>query len=399
MNITVFGILWIVLIVLAFKSKNIIYMINITLFSMLFQCCNVFEVGDIGVGPQIITSFSLIVKFKSFKSNITEKQYYYPIYIYFLLIIYILIQSILVGQFNSTFLKTLQLLVYLYCAYTLTKVSLYIDENNFIRLLIGIVWFLSIFSIVQYFATIGLIPRKILEPFFFNEIGDNVYFHHPERYQRLLGTFLEPSFCAPVIAGMIIFVVNFRNSIKYSKILLVLLFMELLLTRSSTGFLSFFIGIIIYFIFINKKIKVSYVFILIVVIVLFYNYFKNGILNEVIFDKMNSNSGKYRMLQDESALELFFENKFWGIGLSQIRSSSMIFTLLAGLGILGLFIYICFFLSILFQIMLNKNEFRLLSLLFVFILCISQFISVPDLQWCGFWLAMYIYALSPSNYN
>ena len=62
MSVTVFGIIWLSLMIYAFFRLKIKHFIFLTLFSMLFQCNNIFIIGTQGVGPQLVTSFCFIIK-------------------------------------------------------------------------------------------------------------------------------------------------------------------------------------------------------------------------------------------------------------------------------------------------------------------------------------------------
>lgn len=62
MSITLFGILWLFLLLVLFLKRNDEYVLFITLIGMLLQSDDVFTLGpESGMGPQVITSIFFIL--------------------------------------------------------------------------------------------------------------------------------------------------------------------------------------------------------------------------------------------------------------------------------------------------------------------------------------------------
>ena len=53
---TIFGLLWMILIVISMLMPNLNAMMFLTLLSSTIQCSNVIVMGGSGIGPQVITS-------------------------------------------------------------------------------------------------------------------------------------------------------------------------------------------------------------------------------------------------------------------------------------------------------------------------------------------------------
>lgn len=399
MTITLSGIIWICLFVFSFFKKDIKPIISITLISMIFQCTNIIEIHNQGIGPQLLASVIFIIRsFFIKKQFLTKQEYPYLTFTIFIFIIYILFNSLYHGILSNSIISIIQILIYLLCAIRLNKCKNLIDEQFFLNQILFIIKFLLIFSLIQYLSTKGIISRNILTPLFFNDMGENVYFHHPEKYQRLLGTFLEPSFCAPILVGSFFFIFNIQKKINNAQILLVLIFIELILTKSSTGFGTFFLLSIIYMFIWNNKKKYKYIILTFLIGIIFYHLTKDNLLHDVIFNKMESDSGKFRGQQDFYAISLFLESPSMGIGYGNSRASSLVTTLLSELGLIGILFYTITIFMIIHPLVKKSTytPIEISSRLFIIAIIISQLIAIPDLQYCVYWLGMYIIALSKS---
>lgn len=63
---TLFTLIWGACMLYGFTRKNMNAMVAMTLLFMTFQCANVISFGGFSVGPQILTSMCLIVRFLIF---------------------------------------------------------------------------------------------------------------------------------------------------------------------------------------------------------------------------------------------------------------------------------------------------------------------------------------------
>lgn len=398
MSITLFGIFWISVILVCLKKAKIKYFIFFTLLSMIFQCDNVIVIAGIGVGPQLITSTVFILFSFLMKPMRHERLHFRTAFFFFSsFLLYISLNSFFREILGNNILNILQIAIYLLCALRLYDCRKGISEIEYYKYVTCVIKFVACFAPIQLLATYDVIPRDLLTPFFFNDLGEAVYFHYPERYRRLLATFLEPSFCSPFLVGSIFFIYHLRDKIKQSTILLIILFIELLLTTSSTGYGTFAIMLLLYYwAFANKKTYKSYLLLLLLFAIVYFSL-DSSLIQEVIVNKSESDSGKFRNMQNLNALYAFWENKQFGIGFGKMRSSSLAYTMLAELGIWGVVLFLCFCIPILWSIIgkgrYNRKE--IASCLFVLSVILSQLIAVPDLQFCVFWFGIYLLALSP----
>lgn len=398
MSITFFGFVWLFLLCIYFLGKSSNGLLFMTLLSTIFQCNNVIEIGELGIGAHVITalSFSIRTMFTKKRNSHCKTSFVFVYSMFLVFISYIFINSLYNNVDNGIFAVIVQLLIYITCAYRIYLFHASVSKRQYVKYVLIVIGFVTFISPVQLLATFGYIPREWLSPFFYNEVGTNVYFHHPEVYRRLLSTFLEPSFCAPFLVGSLFFVFYMREAIARYKIWISILLVELLLTTSSTGYLSLIITLALFFVMEIKNRNTSSLLAIFICCIIFYYCTKDSILSETLFNKLESNSGKFRMAQDVEALSLFLQNPWMGVGYGNARASSMLTTLLAELGCIG----VCLFGLVIYALL---NPFRSYkentikenaAFFFMFSVIISLLIAIPDLQYCVFWFAMYILAMS-----
>lgn len=402
MSITFFGFLWLIVLIYIFGCRRLKDLIPVVFFSMLLQCNNVIVINEQGVGPQVLTSFvfvlkSILVRYKNVK-YVPSRNLLVSLFCFLL---YIMVNCVLNGTLNTRILDLLQILIYYLCAFQLYKNKWIISDVLLKKYVIRIIYFIAIFSPIQLLATYGIIPRGLLSLFFFNDPGNFVYFNHPEIYRRLLGTFMEPSYCSSFLVGAVLYVFHLRNELRNFYKLLAILIVELILTMSSTGYGALVVMAVIYLLCFPNKQTLKIALPIGVLALIFYVLTKDNILNGVIFDKMNSGSGIHRNNINVLALNTFIENPILGIGWKETRASSFLLSLLAELGIVGLFLFSIIFCLALIQMrsktLCNKNG-QAVRLFFISV-CITQFIAIPDIQLTTFWLSIYFIAVSHTTYN
>lgn len=399
MSLTLFGIIWIIAIIICFVNRRIKYLIALTLFSMILQCDNVLMLGDKGIGPQIVTSIFLILRSLIISKTHNKISDYSIMFLFCILFISYLFFNIYIHEiFSETFMSVMQIFIYILCAYRLYIIRNSLSVMDFKFISYGIIIFIVLFSPIQYLCTLGFIPRDILAPFFFNDTGEFIYFHHPEIYRRLLATFMEPSYCSTFIVGAFYFVFLLREKLSYSNIILMSLFVELILTTSSTGYGTFALMFVLYSIFFLNKNMIKLIIPIAVLLTIFYFMTKDTLLKDVIFNKADSESGVHRNSINERAMLNFSLESLYGVGYQQSRASSFAICMLAELGLVGTIIYLLFVLSLIFPVIFHKkyfsNHFEIASRLFIFSIIIAQIVAIPDIQLSTFWFALYLIALS-----
>lgn len=395
---TIFGIIWIMLILVTFCMKDIKYILTLTLVGMLFQCSNVIVINEgITCGTQLITSFAFIIKSLTYKykkaigSNKDEK--------FAILFIYILINSFLINNENSlNFLGILQLFVYILTFYRIKKISDFIDKDyldkciRIITLIIIGVGFITIFI-----NLLGVSKNNLLQILLYNEKNNpNIYYY--KNSNRFYSTFMEPSFVAGVLVGLFAyFYLKDRSDLKkYDKVLLLLIGIAILLTFSSTAYGTLAITLIIIWSKSIKK-KKTWFFIILAAISFLTMLMTTDILDKVIFNKSSTSSGIVRDIWNKHAYNSFIENPVFGTGYKTLRASSLALDILGELGVIGLILYLVAIFNSIKYIFTKKNPKNYFSSVLILAMIISQFIACPDLDLCSFWLVMYIYALSPEE--
>lgn len=409
--ITLFGFIWLFLLGYNICKKNVEKVFFLTLFSMIFQCNDVFIIFSTGIGPQVITSFTFIV-FSFFISEYSlkiNKKVIFFTFPWFLLLLIIIITNIINLTLTKNLFRVLQIYIYIVCFIRLFNLSrIYrIDLDKMIRI---IFWFVVIIGIFQYLMSTGILPKFwIAKSLLFNEQNNPVVFFYNTNVKRVFSTFMEASYCAPVLVGGFYYVMyeRFNNNFKkYDNLLLIILLIEIYLTLSATAYIIFIaVGIFTCLLLPNNKKSFIFKTLFIMVCLLGIIFLYEEVISKVE-SKLLSGSGVARNGWNIVALRKFNANKLIGVGYKNSRASSLIFTILSEMGLIGFGVYF-FAIFTLFKSILNikllKSYVRKYLILLISAL-LAQIISCPDLDFCVFWLFNYLvgiaYGLSLSkNYK
>ena len=403
---TVFGIIWITIVGYCFIQKDIKYMAFITLFFMTFQCVNVINFGAFVVGPQILTSLLFIVKSLIYKGFVIklDKNNIFENILWVVLLGVVVYSSIYNGVLETNWLRVLQLFIYIFAFkyFALIKDDLSFDFiYNSIR---SINIFLIIIGVLQVLTTMNILPlRSILEIFVYNDFGSDVIFHKWASYSRIMSTFMEPSYYAGILVGSFYYLLSFTNKWKENALLLIMIFVFMLLTFSSTAYVAFVIigGVFMLF---QKNIPIQWkvLGILISVFGFLFMYFGfYDLLDAVIFSKAETGSGVTRQRWNNEAWSAFLSSSLIGIGYKNTRGSSLFYSLLGQIGLVGsisfALIMLKYFVNMIKSKMSNlglekyKNETASTIALFSIFVC--QLVAVPDLDLCTFWFWMYAFGM------
>lgn len=399
-----FTIIWGGMLIFAFFNKDIKKMLFLTLLSMLFQCANFISYNGLGVGPQIITSLLFIVKYMSLskKKLVLIKNNRIKIIDFILLFIILLASysSYSNGVLNDKILNIIQLIVYVFCYFSMRKVSYYLEDNELYSMIRKLIVFVVTIGLIQWISTNFISPlRTILKPLLYNDNSMNVYFNYNDPYhnKRIYAMFMEPSYLAGFLVGAFYYILSYTDKFKSNIFLLFITLIEIILTTSSTAYVAFAsFGLI--FILYSKQLKFKSKLLIIILglvscfIMYFFFY---DLLDAVIFSKSQSGSGVTRIRWNREALEAFNTSKLIGVGYKNIRGSSIIYSLLGELGVLGLVSYIMFvFMSVYKFFIKNKNNMVSVgyygTMAAVIAMSICQIVACPDLDLCTFWLWLYI---------
>lgn len=400
---TLFGIFWMIIITYCFLKKDIRYMAFVTLLFMCFQSVNVLYLNGRGVGPQILTSIIFI--FRSFFCSNgvirivrNKKNRLLDIWL-ILLIVLVFYSSSRNGVLQERTLAVLQLFFYIGCFVCMERVLRGLEEDVVYRMLRSIIIIIAAIGIIQWLASMQILPlRSLLKIFIYNEDGNAVGFNSLS--QRVYSTFMEPSYFSGFVVGAFYYLLSISAKWKENAILMGILFVELLLSRSSTGFGAFLV-VGIAFIAVSHSINIRWKIVIIIgatagFLFLYFGFYE--LLDSVIFSKTQTGSFRTRNAMNHRAMQAYETAPWFGTGYKEVRGSSIISTLLGQLGALGLILYILINMKICLPVM-QKKERTYCSILSdgarlgLLSAVVCQVIACPDIDLCTYWFWMYAAAM------
>lgn len=397
---TLFGLLWIIILIYCFTDVKKI--LTLTIVSATIQCSNVFEIAGTGIGPQVITSLAFIIRMVLTKDGLIIKKKSKGKDLCLLMIILLTVavtSNIINGTVASSIYKVLQLTIYMVCFFYMLKVGQYIDNDYLYRLIRRLTIFLLIVGFIQFGITSGILPRlSIVKTLLYNDSTSDFIYYNQQNYKRVLSTFMEPSYYAGYIIGAFYFLLSIKDKRKENYILLGLMFLQIIMTFSSSAYGAFLIvGIIFIASPRETKFKLRIILLGLVGFALMYIFFYD-ILDSVIFSKGLSGSANTRYWWNHDALAMYKASPIIGNGYKSSRASQIIYTMLAEFGIVGLISYfalnIRFLLYYLFKTYRSKfGEKRIPVLVGILSVIATQIIGVPDLDICTYWMWANIVAL------
>lgn len=399
---TFFGLVWIIILFLTLVKNNLRFLITLVIISSTLQSSNVFVIGGQGVGPQIISSIVFIfyilfsrgqsLKINISKSIITSER------VLILFIFYIIFSSIYSRTLVENSLRIFQILIYVLCFFAMESAGKVLDNDFVFKTIKKVSYFVLIIGVFQILATTNVIPRYwFIRDIFWNDSINNpgaVQFMWPYgSYFRFFSTYMEPSYFVGFSIGAIFYFLNYREKREETKWLVVALVVATVLSFSSTGYGALLITSILYISFSREgKNKIFLLLGGILGFCIFYFCFYS-VLDSVIFSKLEGGSAAARITWNLEAIKSFKSSPLLGVGYKNCRASSMFYTILAELGIVGLFIYILFIISNIYLIFTKKMQKIVgdeqIGLVFSLIgVIVTQMIAVPDFDICTFWMWM-----------
>ena len=194
---TIFGIVWFLLIIYCMTTK-IENMVALTVVSSVFQCSNVLVISGTGIGPQIITSFFMILRMLLLQKDgkIRIRKYSASIMFYSIFIFLIaFISSLLNNVIAINYLRLIQLLVYVVCLFSMYAASARVGVDFVYKLIRKSSIALVIIGFVQVLITTGILPRlSIITTLLYNDTTSDVIYFTRNNYFRILSTYMEPSY-------------------------------------------------------------------------------------------------------------------------------------------------------------------------------------------------------------
>lgn len=397
---TFFGAIWILLIVYCMCSK-IENMIVLTIISSTIQCSNVIVLNGVGIGPQVITSIACIARIWLAWRNLKVTIYLQKLLLFLGTIgifLCVLLSSIINGVISQNYMRIMQLVIYIFCFLSMFYAGKFLS-NDFVYVLIRkLTIALMIIGAIQIGITSGILPRlSIIRELLYNDTTSDVIYYTRDNYHRILSTYMEPSYFAGFAVGSFYYFLFYKEKRSENIVLLGIIMAEILLTFSSSAYGAFaFAGIIFLASSKEKNLKILIIVGATLGFVVMYTFFFD-VLDTVIFSKATSGSAVARHYWNLAAIRNFNSSPVWGVGYKMSRASSIIYTILSEIGIIGMIVYIQLNLTILFPILSIRykktdNETKGLRLAIISVV-LTQLIAVPDLDICTYWMWMNLLAL------
>ena len=258
--------------------------------------------------------------------------------------------------------------------------------------------FILVVGVFQVLATTNIIPRYwFIRDIFWNDSANApaiVQFMWPYgSYFRFFSTYMEPSYFVGFSIGALFYFFNYKKNRKKDLPLITALALSTILSFSSSGYGALLIAGLLYIAF-SKEGKIK-LYVLVggtIGFAIFYLGFYN-VLDSVIFSKMQGGSAAARMTWNLEAMKAFQSSPMMGVGYKNCRASSMFYTILAELGVIGIVLYIVFILSIIWPVFTKRGQKLVgdeqVGVIFAIIgVTATQMIAVPDFDICTFWMWM-----------
>lgn len=428
MAITLFGFIWLLLIMVTFLAFPLKRIAQLVIASCIFQSASIANIGGSSITPLLITSTFFITKCLTLDiqhNNVNFKKIKLPIWGKYLLIFfaYSIIASltfpsifkgihvfpasegidhnVAVGGFplhfsSSNIFQLILLFIYISSTLYFYKYRKYID----FKLLINTIIYSAIVVLVIGFwaytsKQFNLVPFP--HDFFYSNTSFALLTDIKiGNWFRYVGTFTEASGAGLFLSSMFWALAISKHHLN--KIFLPIIALALLLTISATGYLGFIFGCGIFILWHSKK-YTPYVItaILLVPLLLVISGLLQTII-QLIIEKSTSQSGISRSLADIFSFQLLIKTHFLGVGLGSHRSSSFLFNMLAAVGIIGITLFTIFITKVLKPALKSEDKNNAAFIvMYAVVFLFGQIIASPDLSLPTFW--MWIFAAATISIN
>ena len=412
MRVTIFGIIWLSILIIVFLNNKAKYIVGMTLLSMVMQQASVVFLGDTGIGPQIFTSVAMIAWslrtstiWNDFTLKFSKKNYLKKIC--FIAIVGFIGVILISRKINyMTYRLTdvdftllfIQLLIYILCFLCMWNLKDKVKAEEIETIFVNIILIVVVIGILQVGTQMNVLPLKSIMCTFIYTNPDAL--NNPWQYPRFFSTFQEPSYCSPFLVGGFYYIISLGNKSKKYMFLAVTLVLAIMLTFSSTAYGTFGICGILYVIISKNKKALKYLVPIGIacVLLLFVSGYLMQILNEVIFQKMSTGSAWTRGNLDDYCYAMYEKAKIWGNGYKNIRGSQFLKSLAAQLGIMGCVFWFLIWTPICAFLIKNRIDSKFVGvLLYLVSVVIAMFIAIPDIDIIVFWGMMYLVAVTLST--
>ena len=398
MNITLFGGIWLLYLIRCFFANDHRKMLFAALLSMVLQCNNVLYIGDTGIGVQVFTIGIAWTRLLLIRPLAERPRPLLTLSVLVLGILGAVVLSLVVNGllYGESIIALAMIGVYVLFLVTLARKHLLVDGPWMERTENRILTLVLVIGALQVLCKSGADVLTLpLQWLVYNDVNNSDVIFGYKDLNRFYATFMEPSYCGAYLVGMFA-VLMVRQQMTWKNLLLGgLTCLAIVLTRSSTAYGGLVIvGVLLLLTKAKKKVFrfLLPAFLLAGLALAIYNM---DLLNEVIFEKAQTGSFSTRSRMNQLALVEFVSNPLLGGGYRSVRASSIWYSLLGELGLLGCGIYLFLTgLSLRWAIRGERNPAAGSKSFFVLGIVICQFIACPDLNFSPFWMALYMLVMA-----
>lgn len=427
MQFTLFGILWIfvMVVVFAMDTKTVI---KVVFFSGILGAETVCWTGGF-MGESVVTPLMLscfVYLFRFFLTHMNNLRIRVPSFVRVLFLFLLvglgisLFSSVAfrgVGYSRAEFIDTVNYYdgtvnywsMFPLLIYALTGLCMYNDvrlnEAEIDRLLRGCLWFVAAVGIWQYLTVLRLIPRiPLVERLIYSSAEsetamNNIAFYDYIRHNtgsmliRFYSCFQEPSYCAGFLSMVFFYYISKKGMTQRDKSALAACLLMIVLTFSATAYATVAFAAILVLVSTSKKkflkriVQRGVVLLLVAVVVItvadLWDTFEIAIIN-----KMESGSARTRGRWNQNCIDAFIATYGVGLGMYVMRGSSLFYTLISTVGALGSVSYAAFVRSVLVYPKRAGYD-RTLSFMFL-VVTVSQLVAIGILSYPVMWIMYFL---------
>lgn len=428
MAITNFGIVWLIVLIVA-SFVGIKSLTKVLLISSVFQAGAVFIIGKSVLPPLTVSCIFYCVI--SFLRHSRKYPFKCPkcMNAYFFMWVILLVTSLLASAMfvGTVYLESLDWIEYaIYdghialfglfsiLLYGVTALMLYNDkpisskELYYIMVfMIALVFFVACWQYISVYKSI--LKNDFIASFIYsNTVSESVGFYNDLNnvYSnlfdiRLYSTFMEPSYCAGFLVCTFFYLFSKNTYSPLDIVLISLLIGMIILTFSATAYAAFAFACLLSYI-ISGRLKAFWghffrfgIFIALGIALITYMDLWDTI-DRMILQKGDSHSVYIRNLWNINCINIFQTTYGLGMGYASVRGSSLLPTLLGTFGLIGTFLFFRFaFLLIKSRYLLKSctsftSEETILKCMIVIVM-ISQVIAIPNFDYSIFWMTLFIF--------
>lgn len=431
MNITNFGFVWLLVIIIAFlKGRKVL--LKVVMLSCLFQAGAIVIIGDSAISPLMVSCMAYIFRSIVDERGVIKTKDSKTFKLYFIFWGELVISSVIASLFfvGKEYMKAVDWVEYatydghfsfygfvVLLIYGVTALLIYgqqeLKEDELYKLIQLMVLIVFLVAVWQYLSIMRIIPRNtFIADFIYSNktTRDNIAYFidtDPNKriYSSLLGIrlyslFMEPSYCGGFLGLTFVYFIGRKKITWKDKVIIILILLMTIMTFSATayvvvtvggGLAAFYSGKVTHFFNLLKR---GSVLIVIGVASVSYLNLWNTIFR-LIINKSQTHSAYIRDLWNKSSMQTCWDTYLVGLGYGNVRGSSLLYTLLGACGVFGTLLFAFFIISLMVEnaYVVNsdkyENDENLLKVA-VLVVVIGMGVSISLIDYSILWLAIFI---------